>query len=91
MTIITCDTNSVGGKKFCVLSHDEIEALVFDTPAKFRNFYELAVNSDSIQFPIKLYYDYDKKGEIYSAEKKQQIFQRIRDKKPALFFSTLWC
>ena len=59
-TIISADNKSDNSKKFCVLNHDEIEPLIFSTPAKFRNFYEMAINSDSIEFPVKLYYDYDK-------------------------------
>ena len=84
-TIISADTNSISSKKNCVLHHDEIEPLLSITPPPLRNFYEMAVNTDSIQFPVKLYYDYDKKGEIYSDEKKQQVLQRIRDETTTVF------
>ena len=53
------------------MSHNKIEALIFSTPTKFRNFNEVAVNSDYIELSVKLYYDYDKKDEKYSDEKKQ--------------------
>ena len=83
--IISADTNSGSSKKYCVLSHDEIEPLIYSTPAKFRNFYEVAVDYDSIEFPVKLYYDYDKKGEKYSDEKKQQILDKIINETSAAF------
>jgi len=83
--IISADSKSDNSKKFCVLNHDEIEPLIFSTPTKFRNFYEMAVHSDSIEFPVKLYYDYDKKGVTYSDEKKQEILDRIINETSAVF------
>ena len=84
-TIISADNKSDNSKKFCVLNHDEIEPLIFSTPAKFRNFYEMAINSDSIEFPVKLYYDYDKKGVKYADEKKQEILNRIINETSTVF------
>ena len=83
--IISADTNSKNSKKFCVLNHDEIEPLIFSTPVKFRNFYEMAVHSDSIEFPVKLYYDYDMKGVKFSDEKKQEVLDRIINETSAVF------
>ena len=45
----------------------------------------MAVNSDSIEFPVKLCYDYDKKGVKYSDEKKQQILDKIRNETSTMF------
>ena len=45
----------------------------------------MAVDCDSIEFPVKLYYDYDKKGEKYSDEKKQQILDKLINETSAVF------
>ena len=45
----------------------------------------MAVHSDSIEFPVKLYYVYDKQGVTFSDEKKQEILDRIISETSAVF------
>ena len=70
--VISADTNNDGGKKFCVIPYDKIESLIESTPNEYRNFYELAINEYNAEFQVKLYYDYDLKGEIFAFEQKKK-------------------
>ena len=38
---------------------DDIEALIQMTPKNLRNFYEMLVLSGSLEFAVKMYFDYD--------------------------------
>ena len=84
--VITADTKmNQQNKKYCVLPIDKIEQLIQMTPKHCRNFYEMAVITGPLEFPVKLFYDFDLSGQNLSIEEKQEILKKIRNGTIATF------
>ena len=64
---------------------DQIEQLIQMTPIHYRNFYEMAVITEPLEFPLKLFYDFDLSGQNLPIEIKQKILKQIRNGTTAAF------
>ena len=83
--VIAVDTNKQQSKSYTNIPLDQIEELIEMTPKYLRNFYEMIVCNDGLEFETKLYYDYDWQGKVFSLEKKQEVFEKIRTRTTEAF------
>ena len=72
-------------KRFTVIPIDDVEGLIAMTPKNLRNFYEMNVLSGLIEFPTKMYYDFDLQGQCLAEEERQDVLRKIRTETTSLF------